>query len=494
MSSIRFVWNNGVSFGWLSKALFDYFTAAGLAFPRLSMPGTADSGKFMVRRYKFPRPATSANTRIELVDAPWEDDPWPKPETGEISWEVLADPERNIRWGGFYVRIEDNLRFGHQLWPAKVHSMSLLGTEGDFCWPPEEKTVALHTRCRQYNQLKQLFTLLDCDEVFGWDADQAYDRDFQRHFPYHRDKAFRFAKEGTQVLVKRLEEPSTRQPPDGGATRIFIDPPEVAAYALGPQEYGAAWERERKALSDGIVGQSTSVGLVWKRGHAFGSIAERILTFFHRKNFRLYRWPDYPHFRNGGAFTVATSGPFLDFVDRPWEDDPWLVPATESIDWRILDSKGKHWASLATRRDANLPYLRDGKWEVVHLISLSFGGRLLSHFGETQAQFDILVQKYEQIKELYRFLDCDEAYCHEGSQYNGFRKQFPFERDKVFRFAKSGTQVFVKRMEERSMLPPLDWLDSRIFVDPPGVQALSPREYDQLRRTRKSIGSDLNVL
>jgi hypothetical protein len=56
VSSIRFVWNNGVSFGWLSKALFDYFTAAGLAFPRLSMPGTADSGKFRVRRFNFPVP------------------------------------------------------------------------------------------------------------------------------------------------------------------------------------------------------------------------------------------------------------------------------------------------------------------------------------------------------------------------------------------------------------------------------------------------------
>ena len=45
----------------------------------------------------------------------------------------------------------------------------------------------------------------------------------------------------------------------------------------------------------------------------------------------------------------------------------------------------------------------------------------------------------------------------------------PAQRDKDFRFAKQGTQVLIRQLEERRMIPGLTEETARIFIDPPGT-------------------------
>jgi hypothetical protein len=86
----------------------------------------------------------------------------------------------------------------------------------------------------------------------------------------------------------------------------------------------------------------------------------------------------------------------------------------------------------------------------------------------TEAEFDGLARKYHRLKDMFHAFDCDEV---AGVDSNGAdaldAELLPKHRDKDFRFAKEGTQVLIRQMEERRMLPELGYSESRIFIDPP---------------------------
>jgi len=77
---------------------------------------------------------------------------------------------------------------------------------------------------RKYQLLKELFRVLDCDELVGVDANAAGSLnqcDDLSERPYG-GWCFRFAKTGVQVLIRALEE--KRMPPAGAAPEfVFVE-------------------------------------------------------------------------------------------------------------------------------------------------------------------------------------------------------------------------------------------------------------------------------
>lgn len=223
---------------------------------------------------------------------------------------------------------------------------------------------------------------------------------------------------------------------------------------------------------------STMVWFIWKTGESFAKISRQSVEYFSRREYHLEKLSS---LRNVGAFRIATSD-VLSCIDSPWENDPWPKQDTSDISWHILTPQGAKWGNFYVKREQNLSYFQTGQTpNKVYVMLLFFDGRLWSHCGESEAEFEAMVEKYNRIKELFRALDCDEVIAWDEYYIYDYAWQakFPFHRDKLFRFAKEGTQVLVKRMEERRMLPPVDWLHSRIFIDPPSVQGLSPEEYSK---------------
>jgi hypothetical protein len=242
--SVQFVWKDGITFAKLSKCLLDYFAGKGMLFMRQSDMRDGRSGLFHVTRvhaipqYEFPHgPWESVSGRklsyfSEFADAPWEDDPWPKPDIHSIGWVVLEGLAMNRWWASFLLRIENSLRYFSKSMPTKVHHM-LMTFDGDF-YNGGERPEAFDRLCRKYHQAKELYQILDCDEAFA-EPPHGADEKMRQQFPLYRYLRFRVAKEGTQVLVKRMEERRPMPELDWLHSRIFIDPPGVQA--LSPEEY-----------------------------------------------------------------------------------------------------------------------------------------------------------------------------------------------------------------------------------------------------------------
>ncbi|HWQ92287.1 MAG TPA: hypothetical protein VN673_11490, partial [Clostridia bacterium] len=191
-----------------------------------------------------------------------------------------------------------------------------------------------------------------------------------------------------------------------------------------------------------MKGGTTPVRLVWHNGRPFGALAKALVDYFQGKGVRLGLDPSGHGIFN--AFVHIPDQP-LKYTDAPWDADPWLEPETESISWRFLEADGTEWGWFCVRREQNQPLMPEGQPPTVYVMLLSFDGHLLSHRGENPEEFETLVRKYEQLKDIFRILDCDEVFAwDEMFVYDTeFQSHFPFERDKVFRFAKEGTQVLV---------------------------------------------------
>jgi len=180
-----------------------------------------------------PEPGHNVTRRSEFTDAPWEDDPWVKTMVGYVSWSVLENPSYSWPWAFFTVRIENSLRYFNKSMPTKVHHMTM-SFDGDFC-ARGEKPEDFERLCRKYHQAKELYRILECDEAFAESPHGEAGEKMRQRFPLYRYLHFRVAKEGTQVLVKRLEERRPLQKLDWLHSRIFIDPPGVQG--LPPEEY-----------------------------------------------------------------------------------------------------------------------------------------------------------------------------------------------------------------------------------------------------------------
>jgi len=241
---VHFIWKNGVSFAQLSKTLFDYLTRAALIFEKQSVWGVSGTGRFVVLRYtaapplSFPNspwdvpPPMSEITRLhELADEPWEDDPWKKPGISNVGFHVREATGED--WGAFYARMEDSMRLHAQSLPTAVHHLTLF-FDGLLCIPCGESHDEFEKLCVKYAHIKRLCGILDCDEVYAHIHEDAVAY-YQQRLPHHRDKAFRFAKEGTQVLPIRMEDGRQLPEMDIMRARVFIDPPGLNA--LSPGEY-----------------------------------------------------------------------------------------------------------------------------------------------------------------------------------------------------------------------------------------------------------------
>lgn len=241
---VKFVWRDGMSFSRLSKALFDRFKAIGLTFGRISIKGGPGSGLFQVTRCRCEPPVpwphgpwenTPGRKLIfsrEFTDSPWNDDPWPKPDTWTAEWSVLEDPKRNREWGYFIARMEWNVPCSPERRPSEIHVLRM-AFEQDFVRPCAETAEDFRSLCTKYREIKELYKLLGCDEVFA--EYHGVTDDLRRRLPMYRYMDFRLAKEGTQVLVKRLEEGRLMPELDWLHSRIFIDP--RGSVGLSPEEY-----------------------------------------------------------------------------------------------------------------------------------------------------------------------------------------------------------------------------------------------------------------
>ena len=171
--------------------------------------------------------------QVLFMNAPWLENVERSSGFSMANWRV-ADMDHEIAELDNEIADLYNEKLGvfavHIVPPAKANNFDTLIYEAtgkikcqDFDNPAlEGEDFARCLKC--YRLLKFLYNKLDCDEVVGTDINLCDILDFAHYDPQHRHKMFRFAKQGTQVLIKSMEagHPMPNMGPDD--IRIFIDP------------------------------------------------------------------------------------------------------------------------------------------------------------------------------------------------------------------------------------------------------------------------------
>jgi hypothetical protein len=213
------------------------------------------------------------------------------------------------------------------------------------------------------------------------------------------------------------------------------------------------------------MSSTTSARLNWNEGISLIDLSKRMSEFAGRAGLSFDNWANY----GGDAelrvenLTGALSSAYLN-IPPPY--DPMLNTNFHAVSWRLREPDGRDWGRFTVRKEYN-PGTK------VHVVQLWFD--LLFLTGIAPTDFEAALRKYHHLKLLYETADCDEL-VGVNQQCVDFLDTpwLPAHRDKDFRFAKQGTQVLVRQLEERRMIPGLTAQTARIFIDPPKARTDDP--------------------
>jgi hypothetical protein len=211
----RLKWRGGVSLGGICRLMVEFFSGKGLRFGKYRF--FAGEAVFKIRRL---------GRDFEFMDTPWQDN-IPLRELLRADWEIV-EPDGS-RWGSFcyYWENQPGATTPENL-PTRIFVISL--TFDGLLHSPTLSSQQFEKAYCKYRLLRELFTALDCDELLAVDANAATALiDDNNDTVYHRDKDLRFAKEGTQVLIRQFEELGGRLPENHPALAvrpgfIYLDP------------------------------------------------------------------------------------------------------------------------------------------------------------------------------------------------------------------------------------------------------------------------------
>jgi len=214
----------------------------------------------------------------------------------------------------------------------------------------------------------------------------------------------------------------------------------------------------------------TTGRLRWKEGISFADLSKGVVDFFQRTELRFDRGHGRPDLYDA-VFRVRRGGSGFEHLDRPWEDDPMLRPQFWAAYWSLLEPDGGDWASFSYHWEnqpgatqENLP---------IRVLELGFGfDGVLYYFFDQRAvgyysgyqgdsSFSRALGKYHLLKDLFRALNCDELVGVDGNAASALTQRYdssprPYG-EWCFRFARGGTQVLIRSLEERRMpLPNTD--------------------------------------
>ena len=210
------------------------------------------------------------------------------------------------------------------------------------------------------------------------------------------------------------------------------------------------------------MSSTTIARLKWNEGISFIDLSKRMAEFAGRAGLSFDNWTNYggdAEFRVEN-FTGALSWAYLHI---PPSYDPMLNTNFHAVSWRLLEPDGRDWGSFTVQKEHN-PGAK------VQVVQLWFDLLFLTDI--PTADFESALRKYHHLKALYETVDCDELVGVNQQCVDVLDTAWlPAHRDKDFRFAKEGTQVLVRQLEERRMIPGLTQETARIFIDPPHVQA-----------------------
>jgi len=196
---------------------------------------------------------------------------------------------------------------------------------------------------------------------------------------------------------------------------------------------------------------TTIAQFYWSAGISFPDLANRTVDFFQNTDLHFDRCHGS---RADGIFQIWRGTKF-EYLDPPWREDPMLEPKFLAAHWSLLESDKTRWAEFAYIWDNNPGSTLENLGTKIFIIRLFFDG-LFSSRQMSPDQFEKAVRKYHLLKELVNALACDELM---GAHQNcGDVLYAPEYKDPAypyvdFRFARTGTQVLVRQMEERRMLP-----------------------------------------
>ncbi len=144
-----------------------------------------------------------------------------------------------------------------------------------------------------------------------------------------------------------------------------------------------------------------------------------------------------------------------------------LKPNFTAACWSLVEPDGFEWGGFGyiseNQPGATLENLPTGVVE----LSFSFEGLLYHYFDhralgyyahEIPRSFDRALGKYRLLKALFRALNCDELVGVDGNAASALNQRFDSSSQPYggwcFRFAKEGTQVLIRCLEEGRVPPP----------------------------------------
>lgn len=129
--------------------------------------------------------------------------------------------------------------------------------------------------------------------------------------------------------------------------------------------------------------------------------------------------------------------------------NPLASPDFSRVDWQlfhVLEQVTWFWCCIYCGLNEPIVHVRDGK---LFRTTFAFDEELNS-WSLTVEETRRAITKYRQIRELFTSFDCDEVagFSDSHDAAGTASETDPEHRQKIFRFAKAGRQIFICPMEE----------------------------------------------
>ncbi|MEI6197722.1 MAG: hypothetical protein WCS42_25695 [Verrucomicrobiota bacterium] len=220
-SNVKFLWSDGIELEPLIKRMESFAEKFHLQFGGITM-GVYRFDPKNPYKLEWRRDGKLVH---QYIDKPWKVNPLSNPEFKLLSWHLMGTEKlRYYEDAGWPQPEWFSCIINH--WPEEGFPSIKAGKVTRFMlnfdeeldkagWSSgvDSQEAVVKRAIQRYDQIQELFTLLDCDEVNG----------YSDSFGEGTCEIFRFAKTGQQILMKHLEERRGRHKYEMD-WRVVIDP------------------------------------------------------------------------------------------------------------------------------------------------------------------------------------------------------------------------------------------------------------------------------
>lgn len=225
-TTVEFRWFRGIALEPLLKGLEKYAVSQGLSLTGKNGRNPRYSPPLGEQPYRISW-STGHQAHCEETRDPWASEPLAKPAFRRLAWEFFSSTESEWFWCNIFWSPEEDAAYPHLsrkcIDEGKVIRLLMSFDEEISSRSLSVEQVGRSTK--KYQQLKELFELLDADVVCAW-ADRFWGGyETEKDDPNFDHQIFRFAKKGRQFLFRPFEEGRAPQLGESDeALRIVVEP------------------------------------------------------------------------------------------------------------------------------------------------------------------------------------------------------------------------------------------------------------------------------